>query len=191
MPDSVHQVPPLVVAARKAAEANGFTRSCADEFGRLLRVFAAASPGPVCELGTGCAVGTAWLAGGLRPGTQLVTVESDPVLACLAADLFKGQANIEVLTGDWRAARPHGPFALLFPDCPGTKELTPELADCIAIGGVALVDDLTPDWLPRPPERAGLLRDEVRESWLNTPGFTGVEIYPSRDTAALVVTRVS
>lgn len=191
MSDSARPIPRLVVAARKAAEAAGFTRSCTDEFGRLLQVFAAASRGPVCELGTGCAVGTAWLAGGLRPGTRLVTVESDPALAGRAAELFQEREDVEVVTGDWRSVRSRGPFALVFPDCPGAKELTPELAGYIAVGGVALVDDLTPDWLPRPAELAGLARDEVRESWLNRPGFTGVEIYPSRDTAALVVTRVS
>jgi predicted O-methyltransferase YrrM len=191
MSDSAHRIPPLVTAAREAAEAAGFTRSCKDEFGRLLRVFAAASPGPVAELGTGCAVGTAWLAGGLRPGTRLVTVESDPVLAGRAADFFRQRDDVEVVAGGWRAVRSRGPFTLLFADCPGTKVLTPELADYVAVGGVVLIDDLTPEWLPRPPELQGLARDEVRESWLSHPGFTGVEIYPSRDTAALVVTRMS
>ncbi len=191
MSGSAHQIPPLVTAAREASGATGFTRSCTDEFGRLLRVFAAASPGPACELGTGCGVGTAWLASGLRPGTRLVTVESDPERARLAADLFKGEPDVQVVCGDWHSVLAQGPFALVFPDCAGTKELTKELAESIAIGGVALIDDLTPEWLPRPPDRAGRDRDEVRESWLDFPGFTGVEIYTSRDTAALVVTRVS
>lgn len=191
MPATSEYVPPLVTAARKASAAGGFARSCTDEFGRLLRVFAAATPGPACELGTGCGVGAAWLASGLRQGIPLITVEADPERAAKASNLLSGEPDVDVVTGDWRSVLARGPFSLLFPDCTGTKELTVELASCIAVGGVTLIDDLTPGWLPLPPDRAGRKRDEVRDSWLNYPGFTGTEIYPSRDTAALVVTRIA
>lgn len=191
MPSSVLRTPSLVSAARKAAGVAGFTHSCTDEFGRLLRVLAAASPGPICELGTGCGVGTAWLVSGRRPGSRVVTVEADPARSAVAADLLRDEPDIEFLVGDWRSALSHGPFGLIFPDCKGTKELNSEIAESIAVGGVAVLDDLTPPWLPQPAERAGIERDEVRESWLDHPGFTGVEIYTTQNTAALIVTRTS
>src|SRR4051794_3989921 len=154
MAEPVGGLPPLVAAAQSAAIHAGFTRSCTDAFGRLLRVFAAASPGPVAELGTGCGVGAAWLAGGLRPGVPLYTVESDLEHVKTAASVLEGERQIHLLNGDWRSVLPHGPFALLFPDCPGTKELTDEIAGCIAVGGGGVIDDLTPPWSPQPENRA-------------------------------------
>ncbi len=77
----------------------------------------------VLELGTGAGVGTAWIASGLLPRTDvtLITVEKDPQTAALAAhgdwpgfvDLLRGDA-LEVLTGA-------GTFDLIFADAPAGK----------------------------------------------------------------------
>ncbi|WP_433475100.1 O-methyltransferase [Spirillospora sp. CA-142024] len=183
-------LPQIVAAAKKAAGAAGFTRSCTDEVGRLLRVLAAGSGGPIAELGTGCGVGTAWMAAGMRPGTRLVTVEADARYGAVAHDALGDVPGVEILTGDWSSVLHRGPFALVFPDCADAKELGDELADAIAVGGIVLIDDLTPEWLPRPADRAGKSRDEVRESWLRRPGFVGTEVLMTPESAALIVTRL-
>ena len=71
--------PDDVQRALELSRAHGFKNSCTPEVGRLLQLFAAAAgPGTVAELGTGCGVGSAWLLSGLREGQMFVSVESDP-----------------------------------------------------------------------------------------------------------------
>ncbi|MFD0537107.1 O-methyltransferase [Actinomadura luteofluorescens] len=185
------EIPQVVAAAREAASAAGFTRSCTDEVGRLLRVLAAGSAGPIAELGTGCGVGTAWMAASKRPDTRLVTVEADARYGAVARDVLGDVPGVEVVIGDWSSVLRHGPFALVFPDCAGAKELGDDLADSIAVGGLVIIDDLTPAWLPRPADRAGKDRDEVRESWLRRPGFAGTEVLVTPESAALIVSRLA
>jgi predicted O-methyltransferase YrrM len=187
---STTEIPPRAREARQYARDLGFTRSCTDEVGRLLRVLAASARGTIAELGTGCGVGTSWLASALLPGASLVSVELDEEPHRCAAKVLAGVAGVELVHDDWRAVLDRGPFSLLFPDCPGTKELTAEIAASIAVGGVVVVDDLTPAGRPLPPERQGRDRDEVRESWLDAPGFVGTEVLVSPVSAALVLTRV-
>jgi len=187
---SMTEIPPRVREARQFARDLGFTRSCTDDVGRLLRVLAASVQGTVAELGTGCGVGTSWLASSLRPGATLLSVELDDAPHRCATKVLDGVDGIELVQGDWRTILDRGPFDLLFPDCPGTKELTDEIAASIALGGVVVVDDLTPAGKPLPPERQGRDRDEVRESWLDAPGFVGTEVLVSPVSAVLVLTRV-
>lgn len=60
-------VPEVVQRALDASRKEGFDKSCTPPVGRLLELFAAAAgPGTVAELGTGCGVGSAWLLSGLR-----------------------------------------------------------------------------------------------------------------------------
>jgi predicted O-methyltransferase YrrM len=59
-------VSPLVARAQALAAAQGFTRSCTPEVGRLLYMLAAhVGEGRIGEPGTGTGVGAAWMANGL------------------------------------------------------------------------------------------------------------------------------
>ena len=82
-------VPSLVREATARARRVGFSLSCDPAAGRLLGVLAAHLPAGarVLELGTGTAVGTAWMAAALLPRTDVtvLTVEKDPGTAALAA----------------------------------------------------------------------------------------------------------
>lgn len=94
---SLDAVPPRVVEAQRRARELGFTRSCTDDVGRLLRVLAATVRGTVGELGAGCGVGTSWLASGLGPHASLVSVELDEATHRCAAAVLDGFERVEVV----------------------------------------------------------------------------------------------
>lgn len=160
------EVPTIVRVAQRLAVELGFDlrpegnpaggtsagpSACLDEVGRLLRTLAASLPGGrIGEVGTGAAVGTAWLASGLVAGASLTSVEVDPRLARAARDLFVDRTDVEVVAGDWlEAMPPHGPFDLLFFDGGGREALRPDnwerLTALLKPSGIMVLDDLTPE----------------------------------------------
>ena len=99
--------------------------SCAPETGRLLAALAAGVPtgGHVLELGTGMAVGAAWITSGLRSTTdiELLTVEIDPGLAAQAAAL-PWPTWVNFVVGDAvEVTSRTGSFDLIFADTPGAS----------------------------------------------------------------------
>lgn len=181
--------PPLVRQAQALARAAGFTQSCTDETGRLLRLLSSQvhSNRTIGEIGTGCGVGAAWIVSGLAPGVRFLTIEQDAARAAAARALFAPFSQVTVLTGDWRELLPHGPFALLFADSSKAKEQGAD--DCrraLAPGGTVVLDDLTPEdqW---PPEWRGQ-RDPVRDYWLNHPELLAVELLTTPASCVILAT---
>jgi predicted O-methyltransferase YrrM len=142
---------------------------------RLLAVLAA---GKRCaETGTAFGEGAAAIA---STAASLVTVESNPERAAVAAERLRDVANVELVVGDWRDELPRrGPFDFVFFDA-GRLDEAPEAIDLLAPGGLFLKDDLTPN-------RPGL--DPVRELLFNHPQLVAVEILTTPTTAAIVATR--
>ena len=173
-------LPPLVERALALAESAGFTKSCSREAGRLLQVLAGQRGRTrVGEIGTGCAVGSAWILSTLDPAVTFVTAELDPVRARAAAELLAADENARVLTGDWQQVLPReGPFDLLFADG-GRSKYREELVALLASGGTLFLDDLTPG-------HAG--PDPVRELWLGHPRLVAAELQVSRREAVIVGT---
>ena len=181
MPD----VPPLVARAEALAARVGFVNSSVRETGRLLYVLASErGRSRVGEIGTGCGVGTAWIAAGLRPGVPFVTVELDARLAAAAAELFADDPDVDVLVGDWHEQMPaEAPFDLLFYDGGGKQHPERDGEDVIGLlmpGGTVVMDDLTPG-RPAP--------DPVREFWLRHPHLAAVEVAVSPTMAVIVAVR--
>jgi predicted O-methyltransferase YrrM len=145
------------------------------EVQRLLTVLAA---GKRCaETGTAYGEGAAAIA---SVAESLVTVESDPERAALAAERLAGLQNVELIVGDWRDHLPsRAPFDFLFFDA-GHLDQAPEAIDLLALGGLFLKDDLTPN-RPGP--------DPVRELLLNHPELVAVEILTTPQTAAVIARR--
>jgi demethylmenaquinone methyltransferase/2-methoxy-6-polyprenyl-1,4-benzoquinol methylase len=172
-------LPPRVVAATARARQAGFSMSCDPAVGRLLAVLAAHLPdgARVLELGTGTGVGTAWIASGLLPRTDVtvISVEKDRQTAALAAggdwpsfvDLRCGDA-LEVLAEG-------GAFDLIFADAPGGKwdGLDRSIA-ALSPRGMLVVDDMlpAPDWSDS--QRAS--QDKVRQTLLAAPELTSAEL---------------
>jgi predicted O-methyltransferase YrrM len=184
------EIPPLVREAMALAERLGFDLSCTEATGRLLRLLAGSASGGrggrIGETGTGCGVGTAWLASGLAPGATLLTIERNEQRATAARELFRSRPNVQVLHGDARELLAHSPFDLLFldggPNIKGHMDGSagPDEADVAAVldvlrpGGLIILDDLTPerDW---PSEWRGR-PDRTRQFWLNDPRVAATEV---------------
>ena len=172
-------MPALVAAATGKARSAGFQLSCEPAVGQLLAVLAAHLPAGahVLELGTGAGVGTAWIACGLLPRTDVTvtTIEKDPQMAALAArggwpqfvDLRVGDA-LEVL-GETRA------FDLIFADAQGGKWIGLDHT-IAALGphGLLVVDDMTatPEWTAE----HHTIQAGVRQALLTSPLLTSIEL---------------
>jgi predicted O-methyltransferase YrrM len=192
--DGEADLPPLVALAVEAARRAGFANSCLPAQGRLLRLLAGGvGAGVIGETGTGCGVGLAWLASGADPGARLVSVEREPSLAAVAAEVFAADPRVEVRAADWRDLRAAGPFDLLVLDGGGQGKaggrgmateapLDPE--DWLRPGGLVVLDDFTPAtaW---PPMHGGR-PDTARLRWLSHRWLRAAEIRIAPDAATIV-----
>jgi predicted O-methyltransferase YrrM len=145
------------------------------EVQRLLTVLAA---GRRCaETGTAYGEGAVAIASVAK---SLVTVESDPERAAVAAERLAGFQNVELIVGDWRDHLPgRAPFDFLFFDA-GHLDESPEAIDLLAPGGLFVKDDLTPG-------RAG--PDPVRELLFNHAQLVAIEILTTPRTAAVIAAK--
>ena len=101
------------------------------------------------ELGTAIGYSTTWIARGLEPGGELVTVEWNPETATRAAGNLKrtGVADrVRILVGDAREIVEdlEGPFDLVFNDIDkeGYPAVLPLLADRLRVGGLLVTDNV-------------------------------------------------
>ena len=173
-------MPPLVERALEQAERTGFARSCSAEAGRLLQMLAGLRGlERVAEIGTGCAVGSAWILSALDPSVAFVTVELDEERADAAAELLREDEGARVLLGDWQEVLPaEAPFDFLFVDG-GKAKYDEEVLGLLAPGGILVMDDLTPGYADPDP---------VRELWLEHRRLVAVELQISSREAAIVGT---
>lgn len=143
------------------------------------RLLAVLSAGKKCaEVGTAFGEGAAAMA---STAASLVTVELDPGRAAIASERLRGFPNVELLVGDWRDHLPqHAPFELLFFDG-GRFDEAPDSINLVAVGGLIVKDDLSPDWEGPDPVR-GLL--------FNHPELVAVELLTTPQTAAVVAVRL-
>jgi predicted O-methyltransferase YrrM len=142
-------------------------------------VLAVLAAGRRCaEVGTAFGEGAAALASTAR---SLVTVELDPDRVTIAAYRLRRFPNVELLVGDWRDHLPQrAPFDLLFFDG-GRFDEAPEAIDLVAIGGLIVKDDLTPDWQGTDP---------VRDLLFNSPKLLAVELLTTPRTAMVLAVRL-
>lgn len=180
-------LPPVVSRALDLSGRLGFFSSTRHETGRLLAALAASRTGTLAELGTGCGVGSAWLASGMSAGSRVVTAELSASLAAQVSELFAVEDRVEVVAGDWSALERYAPFALLFVDVRDAKRSPDAVADLTEPGGMVVLDDFTPcaGW---PPVYEGRV-DVMREQWLTDERFTAVEVMVSVDSSVVLAVR--
>jgi predicted O-methyltransferase YrrM len=177
-----------------------FELSSIPEIGRLLGLFVAQRRrGRFAEIGTGCGVGTAWMASALDPEGMLVTVEADEERAAAVGRLFSEHPNVRVLHGDWHELLPgEGPFDLLFFDGGqwkrhwegvDTRGESERALSLVPSGGVVVIDDLTPE--PLWPEEWRGNPDPVRVFWLGDPRLRATEILTTPRTAAILAVKTA
>ncbi|MDE3725076.1 class I SAM-dependent methyltransferase [Nocardiopsis sp. N85] len=142
------QRPETLNAIEADTEAIGFTMSCEEEVGRLLRALAASKPGGrILELGTGTGAGTAWLLAGMDREATLDTVDHDPECLGVARRHHGTDPRVRVHQADggaWLTARADGPgYDLVFADTwPGRFTHRDEALSLVEPGGFYVVDDL-------------------------------------------------
>jgi predicted O-methyltransferase YrrM len=155
--------PPLVEKALELARNKNFQNSCIAEVGQLLRLLVAGTkPGIIAEIGTGCAVSSAWMLDGLQPHHKFVSVEKDVALHQAVSKLFAGEARATFLLGDWRELLNLQPFQLVFVDVGQAKDDgSNAVIEATAVGGLIILDDFTPLYLRK--EKT----DERRERWFS------------------------
>lgn len=182
-------IPVMVRAARIAAERHRYLNACTDEVGRLLQVLAGQHPNErIGEIGAGYGVGTAWIASGLATGTRLLTIDNNPDAVEAIRRQFGDHGLIEVFEGDWQFILQHGPFNMLYINVDEAKDAGAEdVIDALAIGGLAVINDLTP--YEYQPEATRDTPDPVRERWLENPRLRGVEILVTPKSAVILATR--
>jgi predicted O-methyltransferase YrrM len=199
-------VPDLAKAAYERAHAGGFgadgpSQSSRPGTGALLAVLAASKRAAlIAELGSGLGAGAAWIASGMDERSRLITIEVDEIRAAAARELLAGDARVEVLTGRWEdLLPPHAPFDLIFVDSGFSRQLGDEAAaafllDVVRVGGLLVLDDLTPEL-----ETASEDPDSKREFAFRNPRVIGAEMYPpsiegvigGEQSGLLVMTRIA
>lgn len=172
--------PALVRRCADVAKELGFRNSCNPVYGRLLRVLAASCRGTIGEMGTGCGVGTAWMASSASPEARIVTIELNKDQADAAREALSDVTNVTVLQGDAFELASHGPFDLLFCDSVGKRDRQKETVAMMKPGGIVVLDDLTTG-------RTG--PDDVRDFWLNAAEVVSIEIALTPDHAAILAVR--
>ena len=134
-----------VVKAKQIARENDFNYSCLDEVGQLLAALTASiKQGTIAEIGTGYGVGTAWMAANLTSEASLISIDNDKSKISSVRTIFR-QENVKLIHSDWQEILNYAPFQFIFADGGKAKEQHPEmLVEALAVGGMILIDDLTP-----------------------------------------------
>lgn len=175
---------PRAVQVALGGAAREYLHTTRHETGRLLATLAAASSGPIAEIGTGSGVGAAWLISAARPGVRVVSVEQDPRRAQQAQQALAG-FGIQVLEGGCEALRGLGPFALISLDRSTVSELGADcLVELMCPGGLVVIDDFTPVESWPPVTFDGL--DEVRLRWAMDERFECTAVRVAPDSAVLL-----
>jgi predicted O-methyltransferase YrrM len=200
---STNAFPPLAQRALDIARDLGFplTRAeapdgrptcCLPDMGRVLATLAASrgARAKLGEIGSGTGFGAAWIASAMPADATLVTVELDDERAHAVAELFAGDARVSAVHGDAAAVIPHeAPFDLLFVD--GGMPLTESIVDYVRVGGILVVDDVTPT--ARLDDASPFhSNDAKRALFFGSPRLQSIEVVlPDLENAAFVGTRTS
>ncbi|MBR8744363.1 class I SAM-dependent methyltransferase [Nocardiopsis sp. MG754419] len=159
---ATQQRPLTLDAIETDTERLGFTMSCEEAVGRLLRALVAAKPGGhFLELGTGTGAGTAWLLAGMDDHSRLDTLDNDPACLGVARRHHTADPRVTLYEADGGAwlgdrATDDGPgYDLIFADTgPGKFTHLDEALSLVDRGGFYVVDDLA-----RQPARTTLPED--------------------------------
>jgi predicted O-methyltransferase YrrM len=182
-------IPNIVNLCKDSAESSGFTKSCTDDFGRLLYTLVGQEKKNILEIGTGFGVSTAWIISAMSKEAKLVTVDNNQNQVMITKEILSDE-KVEFLCGDWKLALKSGPFDLIFADVKDAKRDNAELLfEGLSIGGLIVIDDLTPkeywpdDWKGKP--------DKIREYWLNHPKLAASELLLNSREAVIIASKLN
>lgn len=146
------KIPTAVASIRSEAKRLGFTQSCDEKTGALLRMLVASKPsGRVLELGTGVGYSAAWILDGMDPGSHLTSVEIEQSQLEIAKTALGLDPRVEFIHQDGADFLDGCPqtFDLIFADAwPGKFTHRHQALALLRPGGLYIIDDLNvqPDW---------------------------------------------
>jgi len=158
----------------------GFTASCDDLTGSLLRMLVATwKQSTILELGTGVGYSTAWILDGMDNSSKMYTVEMDENCSNIAKEVLGDDPRLHLIVSDgavYIEEHINKRFDFIFADTwPGKFYLVEEVLNMVKPGGIYLIDDLNPqpNWPDGHEEKVSKLisfletRNEFHMSKLN------------------------
>jgi predicted O-methyltransferase YrrM len=136
--------------------------------GALLRVLVASKPGGrFLELGTGTGIATSWILEGMDDDSILVSVDNDPGVQQIAAEMLGNDKRLTLLTEDGTAFLKEQPvrcFDLVFADAiPGKYDGLDDALSTVKLGGFYVIDDMLrqPNWPEGHAEKVPILVERL------------------------------
>jgi predicted O-methyltransferase YrrM len=165
MNDTLTYTPRAIQHIKERSQALGFTMSCDDLTGSLLKTLAASKlAGQFLELGTGTGLSTVWIAEGMTQDSSLWTVELEPTYSQVAREVLANDQRIKFFVEDGTAFLERYQlerFDFIFADTWPGKYWSLDLAlSMVKSGGFYIIDDMIeqPNWPEGHAEKAkGLL----------------------------------
>lgn len=145
-------IPETAEKIKVMANEKGFTMSCDNLTGNLLRTLVSAkSKARILELGTGAGYSTTWILEGMDDQSVLTTVEFDEQFASIAIESIQDpRVDFHVCDGGvFIEENRDKKFDIIFADTwPGKFYLLEEVLDMVQPNGIYIIDDLNqqPNW---------------------------------------------
>lgn len=141
-------IPVLAEQVSRLAKEKGFTMSCDNLTGSLLRSLVSSKPkARILELGTGAGYSTTWILEGMDQKSKLTSVEFDEQYANIAIEVIKDhRVDFHVCDGgDFIEKHKDQKFDIIFADTwPGKFYLVEEVLEMVELNGLYIIDDLNP-----------------------------------------------
>ena len=127
----------------------GFEQLSDESIGSLLSTLCASKiNGKFLEIGTGTGLSTSWMLHGMSSSSTLVTVDNDLRLTEVAKKYLSSDHRVEFVTGNGESLikeLPDSSIDLIFADTwPGKYNHLEEALSLLKIGGLYIIDDMTP-----------------------------------------------
>ena len=144
-PSPPGEYPNIFEASKNIAFAMGSTPLV----GSLLKTLVASKPeGRFLEIGTGTGLATCWLANGMDPKSQLISLDNDPKVLSIAQKTFQKDSRVAFHCTDaaqWLTNYNGAPFDLIFADAwPGKFSHLDQTLGLLKTAGIYIIDDLLP-----------------------------------------------
>lgn len=142
-------IPENLKALEEETKKSGFSMPSERETGSFLQTLAASKPnGHFLELGTGTGLSTAWILSGMNDSATLETVDNEKSVQEIARKHLGHDLRINFHRCDGKEfiekAKPES-FDFIFADAwPGKYTLLDETLILLKIGGVYIIDDMSP-----------------------------------------------
>ena len=149
---TVNNKPVITQRIEKQILESGFTMSCEDTTGSILRTLVATKKkARALEIGTGGGISTSWILDGMDHQSELISIDNNFELQQIAINHLSNDERVEFITIDgeeYITSYQEKKFDFIFADTwPGKFILLKETIDMLESGGIYIIDDMIPEVL--------------------------------------------